>query len=227
MTTWASTTPSIRTSIQKFLDDGAFESSGTMYDYLLPWTNEIITEICTRINIREHLTSDSTGINLTLSGRSVALPTNFLKLGRDTKVRVLDEYIEIINIEDLKALDPNASTTTTGSYPDVVAIEGGYLYAYPVIACTAYIENYYRVPTAMSATTDTPDLPNDYMRTPLIIAGVCGKYGFPHLNEWELAKENYNDETFPEAGRFFKLLEAYRAWLQQSASVKYNQACDY
>jgi hypothetical protein len=44
---------------------------------------------------------------------------------------------------------------------------------------------YYRTPTAITTSTDTPDLPDSYLVVDMIVNGVA-KHGFRYLNELEL-----------------------------------------
>lgn len=230
MTTWSSSTPSIQSEIQRILDDGTFETSGDMYDLLLPWTNRIVYEICNEVNIRDHLVSSGT-VSVTTSDYEYDMPTTagsvFMKKSeRFTKVRVDDEYIEIVGIEELNAADPDHDETST-TIPTYVAIEGTRLFIYPMYTGTITIEEYYREPVDMSASTDVPDIPKDHLRTDLIVAGVVGKYGFPAINEHQKALAYYNRNTNPKSGMFFELLELYRKHHQSQDTVWKNRAKYY
>ena len=220
-TTWSGTLQ-IKEQIQKLVDNPVFETGGSLANMLLPWTNAIVMEVCHNINIRVHLKSASAV--LTTSNYVWQLPADFLKMSsRFTKFRVGDVYVDIIGVEELNAKDPDHSETTSNSEPESVAIEGGNLYIYPAWAGTGVIENFYRRPTDMVLDADIPDIPEETLRTDLIVAGVVGKYCFPHIEEFELAKIYYNAETYPESGRFFTLLGLYKDHLGASASVWTNR----
>lgn len=204
--TWATALAEIR----KILDDVTFESGGTNTDYLLTWANRIQNEVHWEIDFKQNLVNgDVTG---TTSDYYVNLPTDFLKWSdRFTKVRVDDEYIDIISVEDLNDADPDHDTYTANTEPDYVAIEGGKVYIYPMFSGTLTVENYFRMPVELTAAGNI-DIPNDYFALDLTVNGVCGKYGFPFLNEPELAKERRDE--------FHKLLEQYRVVIKQNDSRK-------
>ena len=90
-----------------------------------------------------------------------------------------------------------------------MSIEGGKLWTYPMIATTSTIENYFGSPTTITAAGNL-DIDDDQFAEDLIINGVCGKYGFPFLNETELASE-YRQ-------KYYQLLEQYRIYLTQNNS---------
>ena len=226
-TTWSGTLQ-IKEQIQALLNDAAFETGGSKVDLLLPWANAIVNEIASEIDIRYLLSSDTTSMVFTTSDVSIALPSNFMKKSnRFTTVRYTDKVIPIIGLDELRTMDTAQTLTTANAYPDNVAIEGGYMYAYPLFNGTLTMENYYRFPTAMTVDGSIPNLPNDNARTDLIITGVIGKYGYPLLGEFDLAKFYYNRDVVPPMGQFFTLLEVYRANLQKSDSTLTNQAKDY
>lgn len=230
-TTWSSTTPSILSEIQLILDDGTFESGGDMYDMLLPWTNRIVFEIANEVLIRDHLLNTTGTVAVTTADFEYDMPSAsgsafMRKSARFTKVRDDDTYIDIVGVEELNAYDPDHDDTTTTT-PTCVAIEGRRLFVYPMWTGTLTIENYYREPVDMSATTDVPDIPIEHLRTDLIVAGVVGKYGFPALKEEQKALAYYNRHTHPHSGLFFELLEAYRKHFQGQDTVWRNRASFY
>jgi hypothetical protein len=202
--TWASAKEEIR----DILDDAVFETGGSATDYLLTWANRIQKEVHWELDFRSKLgTAEITG---TTSDYYLSLPTDFLKVSnRFTKVRIDDDYIDIISLEKLNEIDPDhdSVSTTTGAQYDYVAIEGGKLWLYPMIATTLVLENYFYKPTEISASNNI-DINDDQFAEDLIINGVCGKYGFPFLNEKELADE-YRQ-------RYYQLLEQYRIYLTRN-----------
>src|SRR5574343_1341792 len=110
MTTWSSTTPSIKSEIQKLLDDATFETGGDLEDYLLPWANRIIVEICNEFPIRQHLVDGT--VSVTTSDYEYDMPTTagavfFKKHERWTRVLDDDTPIDIIGLDELNALDPD------------------------------------------------------------------------------------------------------------------------
>lgn len=202
--TWASA----KAEIQDTLDDVTFETGGGSVDYLLTWANRIQKEVHWELDIRQNLTNgDITG---TTSDYYLDLPTDYLKhSNRFTKVRVDDEYIDIISLEVLNDYDPDHDEVTTASEPSYVSIEGGKLWIYPMIAATFTVENYFGVPVAITAAGNI-DIPDDHFAEDLIINGVCGKYGFSLLNEPELEKQYRS--------KYYQLLEQYRTYLTQNNS---------
>lgn len=214
MATWNTGTLPVKTQIQKLLDDVAFEAGGALIDILLPWANSIIMEIAHEINIHELLQVGGT-VTVTTASYSGSMPTDYLKFdSRFLRARIGDTPIDIIGIDTLFDKDPNHDDTTTGTIPDYVAIKGTTLYTYPKnnsgSSWSIILDNYYKIPTAMSGDGDTPDIPESYLNNDMIVAGVCGKYGFPHLNEYDQAKFWYNRGKNPPGGRFFELLDLYK-----------------
>ena len=139
----------------------------------------------------------------------------------------IGDEIDVIGLEDLRALDATITDTTTNIYPDYVAIEGGYMYPYPLFAGTLTLQGYYRKPTDMTVDASVPDLPEANIFNELIVSGVCGKYGFPHLNEAALAKEYYNDNSNPPSGRFFNILGTFNTLTSGTGTVWGNRGTYY
>src|SRR5512139_1929535 len=188
MSTWSGTLQ-IKEQIQAYLNDKAFETGGTKVDLLLKWASNIVNYITAELDFRHLLIQEQRTI--TTADWMWTVPANFQKRSkRFTKVRVGDDYIEEYTLEDLNALDPNHSDTTTETKPTCWALEGRTLHFYPLWAGTIVLENYYRYPTAMSADGDSPDIPgttSDTLIDDIIIAGVLGRYGFPMLGEFDQA----------------------------------------
>jgi hypothetical protein len=208
MSTWAV----IKTEIQDLLNDKVFSASGSKEDYLLKWANRIVSDICLEIDMRYHLkTAEAT---ITTSNFVYCLPTDYFKVSpRFTKIRVGDEYVPLVGLDTLNSYDPDHSDTDdTAVYPSCASIEGNYIWIYPAINATVVIENYYKKPTDMVATTDSPDMPYVYFLDDLIISGVSGKYGFPWLNEYEQAKEWRTT--------YYELTEKYRLHMGKNDSRK-------
>ena len=210
----------LRTQIQLLSDDGTFESSGALYNYLLPWANSIQLEVANEVDINHHLKTVEGDV--TTDNHAWFLPDDYLKTSnRFTKVRVGDNYIDTIGFEDLNKLDADHSEITTNTQPSYISIEGGVLYLYPKWAGTIVIENYIRRPVNMVEDTDVVDLPEDSIADNLIIAGVVGKYCFPHLNEWEIAKTYY--DKVGGSGRFFELMHDYKRYIGNTKTVWSNR----
>jgi hypothetical protein len=210
MSTWGT----IKSEVQDLLDDEVFDAGGSAVDYLLTWANRIVDEISNEVQIRNTLkTSDA--IAFTTSDYRIAVPTDFFAISdRFTKVRKsgADDYISIIALDAILAYDPNHSSTTTNTVPDYCAIEGGYIYVYPMFAGNIVLENYYPRITVMTSTSSSPGLPYVYYIDDLIISGIAGKYGFPWLGEYDQAgwwKNQYKE-----------YLEKYRLHLEKSNSAK-------
>jgi hypothetical protein len=211
---------SIRSQIQLLADDGAFESAGNLYSYLLPWANSVQLEIATEADIKAHLKTVEG--DLTTDNHAWYLPSDYLKtLERFTKIRVGDNYVPIIGFEELNSIDADHSEISTNTQPSYAAIEGGILYIYPKWAGTIVIENYIRRPVDMAADTDTVDLPEASITDDMIVAGVAGKYCFPHLNEWELAALYYNKAG--NSGRFFELMNTFKRYIGNTQTVWSNR----
>ncbi len=218
----ADTWQTMKTEIEDLLDDGIFASAGSKNAYLLTWSNRLVKDICLVIDVRQHLTNAT----ITTATSTYVFPfstyvTDFLKMSnRFTKVRVDDSYPDVVTLEELNDYDPDHDSTTTNEDPTVVAIEKNILYCYPAVgsATTFTLENYFREPADMTATSSTVDVPWIYYVTDLIVAGVAGRYGFPWLAEYEQAK-------YWEA-RYRELTEKYRLHLDKSDSVKRAKA-DY
>jgi hypothetical protein len=225
-TTWSSTTPSIQSEIILLGDNSSIETSGALNGLLLPWANRIVLEVCNEVYIREHLDTDDVAV--TTAGYQYALPATagsvfFKKHERFTKVRVGDDCVPIVGIDELFSKDPNHDDTSSGTTPDCVAIDGGYIYVYPMWTGTLTIENYFRYPVDMSTSTDNPDIPVEHLRTDLIVAGVLGKYVFPATGESQKALTYYNRSTRPPSGLFFDLLSEYKNYLKDNQTTWTNQ----
>ncbi|RMG04682.1 MAG: hypothetical protein D6726_02890 [Nitrospirae bacterium] len=205
----------LKSEIQKILDDASFETGGSMESYLLTWANRIVEDICLEVNIRNHLVSGTA--TFTSGGNHYqSLPSDWLKPSkRFTRVTYDENEIPIIPLDELNGLDPDHDDTTTGSYPEYCSIDAGYLYIYPKWDGTLQIRDYYRKPTDMSNDTDTPDLPfaSSGLVDDLIVFGVVGKYGFPSLNEKELALQYWNEHPW-YLGMFQRQLIRYQALLR-------------
>jgi hypothetical protein len=208
MSTWAT----IEAELQGLLNDKVFNSGGSKETYLLTWANRIVQDVCLEIDMRYHLKSAEATI--TDDNFVYCLPTDFFKVSpRFTKIRVEDDYVDLVGLDTLNAYDPDHSETdTNATAPTVAAIEGQYLWVYPAVDATVVIENYYRKPTDMDDDTDSPDMPYVYFLNDLIISGVAGKYGFPWLNEYEQAAEwrKY----------YYEWLEKYRLHMSKNDSKK-------
>lgn len=212
-----------------WLDDVVFETGGSKESFLLPWANRIVTEICHEMDVRTLLTSDSATMAYLTTTKSLALPTNFMKYDeRFLRVYSGDTEIEITGLETLLSYDPDQSDTTSSAYPVYVAIEGGIMYPYPLFAGTLTLKNYFRYPTDMATSSDVPAIPDDTMRTDLIVAGVIGKYGYPALNETIKAGQFYNISGGGiKSGRFFELLALYRVHISANSTVWTNRGRFY
>jgi hypothetical protein len=170
------------------LNRNDFKHGGTYHDYLIKWGNRIIKNICVAIDIREHFVGSSSDLTFSTSDLFQALPSDFLKISRRfTKVRVDDDEIGIIGLDELFAKDPDHSETSDASIPDYVAIEGGRLYVYPLVTATITFENYFRTPTVMTSDSSSVDLPYDEALEDLIINGVLNKAA-RWLRDWDLYK---------------------------------------
>jgi hypothetical protein len=211
----------MKSELEDLLDDAVFASAGSLNSMLLTWTNRLIKDIHLEIDIRRKLsTSDIAVTGATHVFDITSSITDFFKISnRFTKVQgVSGVYIDVITLETLNSFDPDHDATTTGN-PAAVAIEGNYLYVYPLTTATCALENYFAEPTDMTATSSSPDLPWIYFVTDMVVSGVAGKYGFPYLNEYEQAKYWYNkDKNNP--GVYQELLEKYRLHVGKSNSIK-------
>jgi hypothetical protein len=209
----ADTWGTAQTELEKLLDDVAFESGGSNNSYLMIWANRIIKDIHLEIDIRDHLTSSE----IIISGSTYTynipdfLPDYCKLSSRFTKFRVDDSYIDMVGLDTLNAYDPDHDSTTSGD-PTYVSIEGNYLYVSPLTTCTGTLENYFRLPTDLTATGSTPDLPWVYYVTDLIVSGVAGRYGFPWLNEEAQSNDWKN--------RYKELMDKYRVHVGKSNSVQ-------
>ncbi len=195
MSTWAV----LKAEIQKTLDRPNYETGGTDEAYLLTWVNRVIEKACTILTLPDHIKSSQATI--TTANHKWSLPTDYLKTIPSTKIRVGDDYVDLVPLTELDYLDPNHSETTAATEPDYAAIEGGYLYVYPKIACTIVIESYIRKPTAITLVTESPDLTSHYMVDDLVISGVC-EQGFRWENEKDLATEQ--DKLFARNLQIYK-----------------------
>ena len=114
------------------LDSKHFESGGKWNSNLIAWGNRAVTDIAMDIDVRYHLSTDSSTLVFTDTDESKALPTNFLKMSeRFTKARIGDELINIIGLDKLRSFDPAHDQTTGGDveyelalYVDGVRIAG-------------------------------------------------------------------------------------------------------
>ena len=206
--------------LEKLLDDVSFESGGSNNTYLLTWANRVIKDIHLEIDIRDHIETED--IAITGGAYNFNLPdfiSDYWKISsRFTRFRVDDNWIPIVGLDTLDEYDSDHTSTTSGD-PTCVAIEGNYLYVYPLVTCTGTLMNYFRMPTDMTATSSAPDLPWVYYVTDLIVAGVAGRYAFPWLNEYE--QSNYWNKRYKE------LLEKYRLHVGKSNSMKEVEAKYY
>lgn len=225
MTTWSGTLQ-IKQQIQLLLNDKSFETNGNAVNMLLPWANSVINEVAMEVDIRNLLDTDT--ITFTSADKSKALPTDFMrKSDRFTIVNYLSNDIDIVGLDVIRSFDIAHTAITTAGYPQCVALEGTSIYPYPLFTGTLTIDNFYRYPTAMVNDGDSPDIPDNSIRTDLIVAGVVGKYGFPHLTEMNLARFYYDDSVSPRSGRFFQLLEVYRSYMNRLNSQSEEQAVYY
>ena len=217
MSTWGT----IQSELQKVVDDASFDTAGTNVTYLLTWANRIVDDVIADVDIRYHLTS-ATVTAFTTSDYYKALPTDWHKPSdRFTVIRRsdADDYIELITLEELNDLNPYHDDVTTNTYPDYCAIEGPYIYVYPMFAGDIYMQNYYKRATAMTSTADSPDLPYVYMVDDLIVFGVASKFAFPLLNEPELASEY--------KAKYEDALNRYMRHLDKNNSRKVNEMVYY
>lgn len=213
MSTWGT----LATEIQAILQDGTFDDTGEDYAKLMAWANRICNEIATEINVRTLLSSAS--ITFTTDNNYASLPTDFMKISdRFTRVIYDDTPIDIVTLETLNSYDLNHDDETTNVYPDYVAIEGTTIFCYPLFAGDITFENYYKIPTAVAATGDSFELPFVYKVDDLIINGVCGKYGFPFLNE--IRKDAEQDLATLYLTKYIADLEQYRELLRKNNSKK-------
>jgi len=203
----------IQTEIITLLDDAVFETGGSLNEKLITWANRIIKDICLEIDIRNHL--KNADITITTDNYQydiVANITDYFKFSkRFTKVLSDDTEIELITVDELNSYDYDHDETTTGN-PSYVAIEGNYLYVYPMADVTLTISNYFRKPADLVNDTDSPDMPYVYFLPDLIIAGVVSKYGFPYLNEYKQADYWKNV--------YFENLEKYRLHINKNNTMQ-------
>ena len=212
-----STYGTLQSEMQKILNDASFEIGGSNVGYLLIWTNRLIDEIAREINIRDHLANSS--LTFTTATHMLAMPSDFLKLSnRFTQVRSDETLVDIVGLDEIHESDPDHDDTTTNAFPDECSIEGNNLYVYPKFAGTIYIENYYKMPTAVTATGVSPDLPYVYLSDDMIVSGVCGKYAFPFLNEMNTGQGM--DLTTYYTQRYINLLEQYIKIVAINASTQ-------
>ena len=214
MATWEDT----KEEIFDILNADAFRHGGKWSDRPLKWANRVIRDICMEVDIRYHLQRSCTR-TFTTADSYVSLPATFFKMSsRFTKARVDDDYIDIVNLEELYANDPDHDATTTNSNPDSCAIEGNRLFVYPMFSGDLVVENWFRRPVDMTENSSTPDLPDHYAVEDLIIAGVCRK-GFRLLDDFEMKRE-YDSE-------YGYYLELYRHHIDKSNSKVTVETKDY
>lgn len=196
--------------IKDILDSSHFATGGKYDGQIITWGNRAVTDIAMDIDVRSHLTIDTTTLVFTDSDESITLPTNFLKMSeRFTKARIGDALIDIIGLDSLRSFDPAHDQTTSGDTPDAVSVEGRSMFVYPLFNGTVVLENYYKQPTDMADDTKSPDLPDHTVVQDLLIAAVCWR-GFRLLRDWD-AMRNYRDE-------YNHYLDIYRRHLGRSDS---------
>ena len=202
----------VRTEIQDIVQDSVFASAGSMFKYLLIWTNRVQRNVHKSIDFRHKLSINTKTVSFTGSS-PVSMPTDFFKASnRFLKARqnaAPDEVIPIMGLDRLLAIDHGQNDTTSSAFPDAVAIEGGNMYSTPLFTGTVDIEGYYTIPTDVSADGDNLDFPDDDDATELIVAGVARRC-FAYLKDPEMA--NYYTTEF------VRLLELLRLHTLQSDS---------
>jgi hypothetical protein len=204
-----------------FLSSQEFETGGKMHPFLIKWGNQVQDLIARSTEIRSHLQTCS--LDFTTSDVSVELPDIFSKMSRRfTKARVDDNPVNIITLEKLNSYDLDHDSTTTGTTPDAIAIEGGRMYITPLWAGTMTLENYFRVPVKMTELSSRPDLPepdsDGVVLEDLFVAGVLRK-GFRWLQDIDMI--NYYDAEFS------RLVSLYQTWIDNSNSQEVTKYTDF
>ena len=216
-TTWED----IEKEAKFFLASQDFESGGKGHEFLIKWGNQVQDIIARSTEIRAHLQTCT--LDFTTSDVSVELPDIFSKMSRRfTKARVDDNPVNIITLERLNSFDLNHDSTTTGTTPDAIAIEGGRMYITPLWAGTMTFENYFRVPTKMTGNSSRPDLPepdsDGVTLEDMFVAGVLRK-AFRWLQDFDMVA--YYD------GEFSRLVSLYQTWIDNSNSQEVTKNKDF
>lgn len=201
------------------LDSKHFESGGKWNSNLIAWGNRAVTDIAMDIDVRYHLSTDSSTLVFTDTDESKALPTNFLKMSeRFTKARIGDDLIDIIGLDRLRSFDPAHDQTTGNDVPSFCSVEGRDMFVYPLFNGTVVLENYYRQPTDMTDGASSPDLPDHSVVQDLIVAAVCWR-GFRMIRDWDTMR-NFRAE-------YDHYLDIYRRHLGRSDSKQVAEFKDY
>lgn len=200
MATWAV----LEAEIQNYVVDGTFESTGDNYAKLLTWGNREQQKIASLFTIPEHFKTAS--ITTTTADYQKALPSDYFKSIPITRVRIGDNYQDLVPLDDILYADPDHSDTSSATEPTYCCIHGGYYWQYPMVASTVYIENYVRKPTDMTSGT-SPDLPTYYVLDDLLILGVairCFKWLEEHGNAEKKGQRELAQDDYKEAFTIYK-----------------------
>jgi len=158
------------------------------------------------LDTSEALTAEAVGESVTITAMTYAVASNHgrtLDLLDVTNNRVLYEDV----MRAIDEVDPDGDTTGN---PTHFSSEGGYYRLYPVPAGTYQMrERYFKVPTTLSANTDTSDLPIEVENCLIYwaLSNICA-----YMNKFELsdrAMATYNKILMTAKSANKKILNRY------------------
>lgn len=160
----ATTFGDIKEEVQDIIEDDRFVSGGDEEDRIINYANDAAIAIARNLIIPEHRTNGT--ITADTSNYRYDMPSDFLKILPNETYAWVDvsgvgKFVPKRSLQFINSIDPGHFDTTTSDTPTYWGPLGQRIWIYPMWAGTLNIQDYQRIPVAMTVDGSSPDIPSE------------------------------------------------------------------